>query len=190
MKIRRIIAASITALILAPTTAHANPDSWTYLTPGTRVAWDPCNVITWSIAGNGYGKGSVKDLRNSVATVSNITGLRFTQVNENADAALKIVWVDSLETDIIGLAYVASLDNKIATVTINLAVSKSKPLYSRSEWRYKGRKYFIGAMLHELAHAVGLGHVNDPTQIMNPTLEVKRYHDGDLNGLRNVGGVC
>lgn len=44
-------------------------------------------------------------------------------------------------------------------------------------------------LLHELAHAVGLDHVEDPTQLMNP-LECGQpaaYGAGDLEGLRRVG---
>lgn len=44
-------------------------------------------------------------------------------------------------------------------------------------------------LLHELAHAVGLDHVDDPTQLMHP-MEAGQdaaYAAGDLEGLRRVG---
>lgn len=49
-------------------------------------------------------------------------------------------------------------------------------------------------MLHELAHLVGLAHVDDPGQLMNPVLYGSRVSDlqeGDLAGLEILGdGAC
>lgn len=48
-------------------------------------------------------------------------------------------------------------------------------------------------ILHELGHLVGLGHVEDPTQVMYPSssYEVTSLATGDLNGLAKLGrGDC
>jgi len=50
-----------------------------------------------------------------------------------------------------------------------------------------------GLLLHELGHAVGLGHVHDKLQIMYPVLtKYASYGKGDLAGLRKLGhlGGC
>jgi hypothetical protein len=47
-------------------------------------------------------------------------------------------------------------------------------------------------VLHELAHVVGLGHVDAPTELMYPsTSKQARFGPGDLEGLAMLGqGVC
>ena len=50
-----------------------------------------------------------------------------------------------------------------------------------------------GVIEHELGHVVGLEHVQDPTQLMNPsgTAGITTYQAGDLNGLAILGqGAC
>jgi hypothetical protein len=43
-------------------------------------------------------------------------------------------------------------------------------------------------LLHELGHVMGLGHVNDPNQVMYPTTaNALEYGAGDLAGLYAVG---
>jgi len=42
-------------------------------------------------------------------------------------------------------------------------------------------------MLHELGHVLGLDHVDDPRQIMNPTTGATELGDGDRAGLAAVG---
>ena len=51
----------------------------------------------------------------------------------------------------------------------------------------------LGVITHELAHLVGLDHVDDPTQLMYPTTSVTRtgFGAGDLAGLAALGtGEC
>ncbi len=47
-------------------------------------------------------------------------------------------------------------------------------------------------LLHELAHAVALGHVLDPTQVMYPqtTNSESQYGAGDLAGLAALGAAA
>jgi predicted Zn-dependent protease len=45
-------------------------------------------------------------------------------------------------------------------------------------------------LLHELGHLVGLAHVDDPGELMYPTVGTRStYGPGDLEGLRLIGQV-
>ena len=50
---------------------------------------------------------------------------------------------------------------------------------------------FVQTALHEIGHAVGLDHVNDPSQIMNPFVVdgVDQLADGDIAGLQYLYGA-
>ena len=57
-----------------------------------------------------------------------------------------------------------------------------------------GDKAMRAVMMHELAHVVGLGHVRDSSQLMNPVQygqRVTELQEGDLAGLEVLGnGEC
>jgi hypothetical protein len=59
--------------------------------------------------------------------------------------------------------------------------------------RPNGRAQARGVIMHGLAHVVGLDHVDDPTQLMNPYGSpcVTSFQDGDRTGLSALGrGRC
>lgn len=50
---------------------------------------------------------------------------------------------------------------------------------------------YLPVLRHEVAHLVGLDHVDDPTQLMHPVTPVDTFQQGDLTGLAAVGrGPC
>ena len=48
---------------------------------------------------------------------------------------------------------------------------------------------FFVVALHEIGHVIGLGHVNDPTQIMNPVVSASELGDGDIEGAQVLYGL-
>lgn len=47
---------------------------------------------------------------------------------------------------------------------------------------------FYAVALHEIGHILGLGHVNDPTEIMNPVISTDTLGSGDIAGAQYLYG--
>lgn len=52
-----------------------------------------------------------------------------------------------------------------------------------------GGRVAQGILDHEFGHLVGLGHVDDSGELMNPTPRKLSYGPGDLEGLANLGTI-
>ncbi|MGC8464877.1 MAG: matrixin family metalloprotease [Acidimicrobiales bacterium] len=78
----------------------------------------------------------------------------------------------------------------------------SQAAYNGSQWVYVTgqaslstaypftQEQLVSLIHHELGHVVGMGHVNDPTQVMNPVDNYnapETYQAGDLAGLAHLG---
>ncbi len=183
------------------------------------VAYDPCRPIDVVINRRTAPPGGVEITRRALREVSRVTGLRFRLEDDDVDetptfereslqterygdrwAPVLIAWSDPDE--------LSDLDEGVA----GLGGSVPYPVGSPSTWVYTtgmivldgpqvaaimrrkgGREVAQDVVLHELAHLVGLDHVDDPSQLMYPTgqEDVSGYQDGDLTGLAELGrGTC
>lgn len=73
------------------------------------------------------------------------------------------------------------------------ALTFDGPDFTELLGRFDGYARARSVVLHELAHLVGLDHVDDATQLMSPVLNdgVTEYAAGDRQGLAELGrGVC
>lgn len=48
---------------------------------------------------------------------------------------------------------------------------------------------FFAVALHEIGHVIGLDHVNDPSEIMNPVVSATELGDGDKAGAQAIYGL-
>lgn len=165
--------------------------------------WNACAPIRYSVNTAKMPKWGAKEIRFALGQVSAATGLRFTKVAGTdhvpfarrekpypAHADLVFAFsnpktVPGLTGGTIGVGGAGWSGNVVSQGGVVIDVSQ-KPS-RKSVWRQ--------IMLHEVGHAMGLGHVGDQRQIMYPSANGKSslYAKGDLRGLSALGagaGAC
>jgi hypothetical protein len=162
---------------------------------GEPIRWNPCDEVTYAVVAAGAPLGWASDVSDAMSQLRSATGLNFQSNGAYASAAsvpagtkIRISWVPGLSGgDEVGLTtYYYIVDPRY---TPELTAADIQLLSGLPAGGGRGE---LPVLLHELGHAVGLGHVNAP-EVMNPVdQEFPLYQDGDLSGLAAVGsrGGC
>ncbi len=178
---------------------------------GRPARWDPCRPIGYVVQAGWIPDAGRADLAEALRRVSQASGLVFVDEGDTTElpsrerpsyqperygerwAPLLVGWVPSASTDLGLGAGVQGVSLSVAVpgrdgaslvtgqVVLDATVRRSPgfgPGTTDGE-----------VLLHELAHAVGLGHVLDPTQVMYPrtTSSESVFGAGDRAGLAAVG---
>ncbi len=192
--------------------------AFTQLVSGAPARWNPCAPIRYSVNLGGYPESNRRVIAEAVERLEAATGLVLIPVADTTfiptrsnpfavlppDGALRrgafemvIALSDSAQTDlvsnqVVGLTEIAIGARNRQAIDVASVVIDAGDVGANPEWSSTGTGLVL---LHELAHAVGLTHVPDATQVMNrfatsngPTT----YAAGDLSGLWQVGssGGC
>jgi len=198
----------------AATTDATAAQGWgpTYVDDEGRPArWDPCTPISYVVQTGWAPEHGRRDLADALARLSAASGLRFLDEGDTDEmpysarpayqperygerwAPLLVGWVPPGATDL-------GLGSGVQGVSLSVAVSNrgGPSLVSGQVVLDADHRLASGfgpgttdgeVLLHELAHAVGLGHVQDPTQVMYPqtTNSESAFGAGDRKGLAAVG---
>ena len=181
---------------------------------GAPGRWDPCSPIHYVVHPGWIPAAGRADLAEALRRLSAVSGLQFADDGDTDElpsrdrspyqperygerwAPLLVGWVPPAATDI-------ELGDGVQGVSLSLAVANeggpslvSGQVVLDAEHRLAsgfGPGTTDGeVLLHELAHAVGLGHVQDPTQVMYPqtTNSESAFGAGDRRGLAAVGAAA
>ena len=211
-----------TAVAPAPTTVTAanlapeHSGSYTFMaepTPGDPIRWDSCAAVHWVFNPANAPAGGLEAVQSAVARIAAATGLHLeydgttdeTPTGGYLDAQtavtgfrpLLVGWSTPAASTLLANqpSSLVGMDQTIwarpATGATHI-VSGVVALNANVSARTSGANSWFTFALHELGHAVGLGHTSDTTQIMAPTIPAAAtdYGSGDLAGLARVGGTC
>lgn len=181
------------------------------------VGFDPCRAIHYVMRRKGMPPGGQLIVTESMRRLSRATGLVLRYDGETDEAPrsarpatnkplygdrwapVLISWSDPNETpelagDVAGLGGgIGVSSGGSPEVYVSGSLTLDGPQLAGMLSLASGPELVRAVVLHELGHVVGLGHIDDPTQLMAPDLtpKVTDYADGDLTGLAALGrGPC
>jgi hypothetical protein len=179
---------------------------------GTPVGYSPCRPLHYVVNAKLAPPGAEHLVEDAIGTMSRATGIRF--VNDGATseapseerapyqpaaygdrwAPLLISWTTPAESPKLkgpvigtgGSTHYSFNDGPKSFVTGSLDLDS--PQITSELAQHEGSAYATAVILHELAHVMGLEHVNDPEQLMYPEIGAPDgLAAGDLNGLYQLG---
>lgn len=181
------------------------------------VRWDPCRPIHLVINDEAAPADSDAIVADALARVSSATGLKFVVDGPTSELAspgreavdrgrygwrwspVLLAWttpnrVPGLEGDVAGLAGPTSTTSATGrTSFVSGTVYLDGPTAIQIEsTRRNGSRQVEAIVMHELGHLVGLGHIDDTSELMAPKNSGRTdFGAGDLRGLAAVGrGDC
>lgn len=170
-------------------------------TDGSPIRWASCDAIPYYLDLAGAPRGWRRTVAGAFAKVSAASGYAFafhgttTAGFQDAENAIVLEWSDAARVPQLagGTAGVAQTRWSSAGQYVGGGVAMDRSLLG---WSPRTRSRVIHQiLLHELAHVMGLDHVDDRRQIMNPVSygDLTDYQNGDRAGLAAVGrnaGPC
>ncbi len=182
--------------------------AWSYLfTGGGR--WNPCEVIRWAYNPAAEGYAALPDMQQAMAKISGASGLRFSYVGSTTWRYLGSIADPSFPADradiVIGWANAGELPGLAGNVVgigggsgwtadggdVRVRITRGFLVLDNGHVLPGGfdRSGWGQISLHEILHALGLGHATESVQVMYGTAHSEniRFGAGDLTGMQRIG---
>ncbi len=178
---------------------------------GEPVTFDPCTPIRVTVNPDHAPEGYEQMVRTATERVGNATGFRFDLMAETSDRRIDarvslrdlgasdpvlVLWADPSEVDdLAGDVAGAATSNSIPTAAghvefVTGAIALDRAAYAEMSATPDGRVAAQQILVHEFAHLVGLDHVDNPAELMNPEyLGQSGFGPGDQEGLAQLGAT-
>lgn len=168
------------------------------------IRWNPCEPVTYRLNRARMPRSGPAVVRRSLAAVAQETGLRFTYVGTTAHtpfARRRVAGVREEDTDIVFAWATESVVPQLRGSTVGVGGSSYSSLGGGLQeggvvveaGKVSSGPSGFDLMLHELGHAIGLGHTTDRLHIMHSGLSrvpLNRWGRGDTVGLGKVGAAA
>ncbi|MDO9495922.1 MAG: hypothetical protein Q7J48_09485 [Nocardioides sp.] len=190
------------ALSVGPAYAPAGrPRDWS----GGDVRFDPCaGPIRYVVNSGQAWPRALAETAEAMRRIARATGLRFLRVGSTRvvpkgrasqrlpyGADLVIAWLRPGQTPLLTGGYVGQArsftDSEGRITGAQVAINRNARVDLKRGFGAAPRRGTL--LMHELTHAIGLGHVQRRTQVMYPNVAAvsSRFGAGDLAGLAHVG---
>lgn len=188
--------------------AAGSATDWSYLFAGGS-RWNPCEPIRWAYNPKGQGYAGLADVYRAFAKISGVSELQFRYVGETSwrylgsirdpdfpdQVDITVSWADEAELD------------DLAGPAVGIAGGSGAPAAEGTDVGFVMSRGYVAldnghalpggfdgpgwgqVLLHEMLHALGMGHAKGTAQVMYPVANAEntRFGAGDLTGMTRVG---
>jgi hypothetical protein len=175
----------------SPPAGWVQPAGWSFF--GGGATYVPCSTVPWYYDRSGEpaaAAGMRTEIEGALARLAAETGLIFTPTDDPRAAGLTLSWDDlsGRYGEAAGIGGRARGEGFVTFSTTHWWPTDQWPGYgvvTQPDGSYAvGRGWLV---VHEVMHALGLDHVDDPTQVMNPIAGLYTdFGPGDRDGLRTM----